>query len=257
MTIIRIKPSALRQFPVTGAGANILEGAVLMPGVSAGTNLGALIPAATTCAKAVGILAEPHNITSGSPLNADADPAAGTVYGPSSSNNGSLHPIYMFEPGAEVAGEMDQSSSGYLSVASATATTILVTSIEQDLDGSWGYVVSGTGVGQVFYVVTSIDGTLTIKSALTTQLDSTSKIILMRRRTYNLIDISSDATKIKSNADDGAWPVEIIRNEFKYAGAEGWIDLDPTAHHNFQLKTRIANFRQIFVPKDTFLNPLT
>ena len=111
------------------------------------------------------------------------------------------------------------------------------------------------GIGQLGYVVSTASGTITLKSAFTTVLDSSSRIIWIRERFAALHTLSSDTTKIITSAANGTLPWVSLRSEYKFRGEEGWLELDPTLHHDQQLDGKSAIFQDIFSPRDTLKNP--
>ena|SRR3990167_5709640 len=67
-----------------------------------------------------------------------------------------------------------------LDVTSSTSTILTVGTMDDNLDGSWIYINSGTGAGQLRYVKAANTTTLTVNTAFTTTPDSTSDFILIR-----------------------------------------------------------------------------
>ncbi|MEK6650456.1 MAG: hypothetical protein AABY75_05730 [Bacteroidota bacterium] len=249
MKIIRTRPTRLMYFPVDGNGAAIVEGAVLMPGVTDEDDRSVLIRATGAAADAVGILQEPH---------ATADDAAPNT-GSKRQTNGveSSKAVMPFLPGCEVEALMANDADNDVDVASATSTVLTITNVEDDIDGSWIYVRAGTGVGLVLYCKESAAGTMTLKSASTTTLDNTSKLLIMRRRFHQLVSIDSTGTKISSSAAAGTLPWRVLKNEYRFSGEEGWIELDPALHHNLLVPdTTCVQFRQVLSPADTLFSPL-
>ncbi len=74
----------------------------------------------------------------------------------------------------------DLSASTDLDVASSTSTVLTVAACDDNLDGSWVYINTGTGAGQLRYVKAADGTTLTVNTAFTTTPDSTSDFILIR-----------------------------------------------------------------------------
>ncbi len=240
MKIVRMVPSRLKEYPVDGAGSDIQEGAVLMPG-SGANQLSAAILATGAAADAIGILSELHDFS----VSGDYDPEAGTNY--------PKRQVYEFYPGCEVAAEYDQDT--VLDVASYSSPDVNITSFLATRPGGWLYVVSGTGAGQLGYIDSSSSGTATLKSGLTTDLDNTSKVLYIRELFSALHTMSSDTTKIITSVANGSLPWVCLKNQFKYDGQEGWIDMDPTQHHDLQIAGTNPVFRAIFSPRDTLKNP--
>lgn len=241
-------PDKISLYEIDGATTDVEAGAVVMPGVTDETNRSSLIVASSGAADAVGILVEKHE----SDATTDHDPDAGTIFG------ASQREVEEFMPGCEVAAEMHDHADSDVDVASATSTVITITSLEDDIDGSWVYVRAGTGVGQLGYIKASASGNFTLKNATgLTTLDSTSKVVILRRKFHQLVELNTAATKIKSTAAAGALPWRVLRNEVKYDGLAGWVQLDPTKHHGLlDLDDKHVQFRQILSPADTLRNPL-
>lgn len=244
MEIIRNRPSRVMELPIDGAGSDIKEGAVIMPGVTDETDRSVFIKASSGAADAVGLLATLHDYS----VVGDSTPEDGLVL--------VKHPIIPFLPGCEVAAEFADSASDDVDVASATSTVITITSMEDDIEGGWLYVRAGTGVGQLEYITAAATTGATIKSASTTTLDNTSKLILMRPVGWQLVSLNSDADKLTTANTAGALPWRVIGLQFKHDGLEEWTDLDYRVHHNLQLDGLHAKFRAILVPADTFYNPV-
>lgn len=244
MQIIRGNPSRLTRIPIDGASADIVEGAVVMPGVTAGTNYSVGILADAAAADSIGLMAAIHDFSVVGD-SAQEDGAAAYVYGE----------VAEFEPGCEVAAELINDASNDVDVASATSTVITITSLEDDIDGSWFYVRAGTGIGQLQYVDASASGNFTTDT-MTTTLDNTSKVLIMRRQFHQLVELNSTAVGIKSTAAAGSTPWRVLRNEFKYDGQELWIELEPEKHNGMELNGLNPVFRQILSPANTLKNPL-
>ena len=135
-------------------------------------------------------------------------------------------------------------------VLATSATTVLtVTSLEDNIDGSFVYVTAGTGIGQLQYLVASASGSATLKAAFGTTLDSTSRIIKILRRFHALVGLTSDGTKLSTTAAVGAVNARIMDIRM-IRGSEKDECLDPTVHPG---KTGLNNSRTRFVADLLFL----
>lgn len=251
MIIVRGRPARLMTVEVDGDGSAITEGAVLMPGVTDENNRSVAIIASGAAADAIGLLAE----TKAAAAANDPDPDAGTKF------SAAQFDVIPFLPGCEVAAEMANDADNDVDVASATATVITITSLEDDIDGSWVYVRAGTGIGQLGYITASASGNFTLKNSTgLTTLDSTSKVLILRRKFHQLVELNgttSAATKLASTAAAGSLPWRVLRSEIKRNGQEYWAQLDPTKHHGLTgLNSAGVVLRQILSPADTLFNPL-
>ena len=245
MEVISHMPSRLITVPIDGNGSDINAGALVMPGVTDETDRSVFILATSAAADALGVLAELHDTS----VSGDADPEAGTKY--------PLRGVIPINPGDLVAAELIDDADNDVDVASATSTVITITSLEDDIEGSWCYVRAGTGVGQLGYIKASASGNFTLKNATgLTTLDSTSKVLILRPIGWQLVEIDSTGRYIKSTAAAGALPWRVLRQEFRYQGSENWTRLDPTIHHGLLLNGLSPKFRLILSPANTFMNPL-
>ena len=239
-------PSAIMKFPITGEGTNVVDGALITRGITAGTDLGVAIVSGAAGLNAVGCLLGLYTSTSA----IDADPEAGTLY--------PQVEVEVALPGAQIAAEYALDAANDIDVASATSTVITITSLEDNIDSSWIYVSAGTGAGQLNYLVASAAGNCTIKNATgLTTLDSTSKVIKILRLFHALLYMVTDRSKLSSQAAVGTFAARVLRNQIKYAGSQGWEDLDPTKHHGLTgLQNKNVAFRSIFVLGLSFLTPI-
>lgn len=248
--MIIVSPSrGLMKFPIDGKGSDIQPGAMVMPGVttagSGGDDGGCVVLADETAADVIGVTVALHDYS---------------VVGDSDTYTGAAHvmaEIDPFYPGCLVAAEYDLSDT--MAIASMQSTTqIRVTSIIAAACGGWLYCYSGTGVGQLAFVKYNDDTDLFIKSALTTAwvaADSTLVHILpLFWKTHN---VKSTMDKLVTDAAAGTFYATTLRNQMKYDGCEGWIDLDPGVHHNMQLDGLHPVFRSILAPADTIFDPLS
>lgn len=242
-----VSPSrGLVKVPIDGVGSDIQSGAVLTPGTvttdSTAKTLGTFGLAAADGADALGCLVALHDFS---------------VVGDSDTDSGAAHvlaEVDPFYPGCLVAAEYDLTDT--MAVASYSAPTITITSLEDNIDGSWIYVVSGTGIGQLIFLNDSASGSAGAVTSPTTALDNTSTCIKILRIGHGLLKMNATATKLGTDAAAGSWTARVLRNQFKYDGQEGWIDLDPSAHHNMQLNGLNPVFRSIVCPVNTFMGPI-
>lgn len=243
--MIIVSPSrGLLKLPIDGVGSDIQAGAVLSPGTvttdSTAKTLGTFGLSVATGADAIGILVPLQDFS----VVGDTDTYSGSAH--------VLKEVDPFYPGCLVAAEYDQTDT--MAVASYSAPTITVTSLEDDIDGSWVYVVSGTGAGQLGFLVTSASGSAALKSAFTTALDNTSVLIKILRVGHGLLKMNATCDKLGTDAAAGTFTARVIKNQMKYAGQEGWIDMDPGLHHNLQLSGLSPVFRSIITPINTFFD---
>lgn len=200
-------------WPVKNGAALIADGALLMPGVTADTDLGVLIPATTACSDAVGTLIGKMAATETNTL------VAGTAW-----KTWPVCPI-----GPMVVLEVDYDLTDTMAVASNSSTTLTITSLEDNIDTSWVYAVSGTGAGELSYLASSASGSATQKTAMGWSSDTTCIKIL--RLFHQLAKINSTSDKIGTDAAAGSWTCVILQNYLSCLGRPSEV-LDPTKHDN-------------------------
>jgi hypothetical protein len=200
------------KMPIT-ATTSIAQGAIVMPGVTADTDLGTVILGTTAIADAVGFLRAPYTYSATNTSN-----PGGTQY--------VFVEVELCDQYQPVMVEYDQTDT--LAVASTSGTTVTITSLTADIDGSWLYAVSGTGAGELAWCVSTASGSAVTKTA--TGWDSTTTCIKIMKIGHQLVKINSAGTKIGTDAGDGSWTVAILENWVEYNGK--MEQLDPTKHDN-------------------------
>jgi hypothetical protein len=221
MRISKFNNERVLNCPVFGSGSDILAGALLKRGPTPGTNNGELIQAdsnTTAAADALGILMELHDYSvTGDNL------IAGT--------NFVTHKVELLSPARIVRAEYQLSSAGTGAIACTQAvstTTLTLTSLEDDIDAAFLYVVGGTGAGQTNYLTASAAGSCTLKAAFGTNLDTTSYLVKILPRFHQFAGLSSDGTKLATYAAVGVHTVIVLDS---YIVRNGRVDsLDPTKH---------------------------
>jgi hypothetical protein len=217
MRIVKYGNDNVTNLPCTGAGSDIPAGTLLRPGVTAGTDFGALIPVVantTAGAYAIGILREKHvYATVGDATN------AGLKF--------PRHPVQLIVPGRVCRLYYDPTVL-ITCTQTVTTTTLTLTSLEDDIDGSFLYVQSGLGAGQTNYLTAAAAGSCTLKAAFGISLDTTSKLIKIVRRFHKLVGLNADGTMLGSYAAVGVHTVTVIDSFIERNG--DLVQLDPTKH---------------------------
>lgn len=174
--VVHSHPHRMWPMPVSGAGSNIAVGTLLVPGASGGTNFGVAIPGSATSGasgtRIIGLLDGLHNYS----VSGDATTATLVNWYPQFCSPGAspVHGVELIDTAVMVA--MDYSLVSTVAVASASTVTLTITSFEANYDSGFVYVNAGTGIGQLGFVASSSSGSCVLTSALTTQVDSTSKL---------------------------------------------------------------------------------
>ncbi len=242
-------------FPVSGAGANIPVGTLMMPGATLGTNAGVLIPVtASSNALVIGVLNGAHNYA------ASGDALTTTLnqwFAPSGfdSNNYLLgnkttgggpfpsHPIDLID--TMVACKVSYSQASTMAVASYSSPTVTITNEITGKDSGFLYINAGTGIGQIGFITISNSGSDSLVSAtpLTVALDSTSKLTQILPLFYTLViwkvNTTTASTYLDSTAAVGTGRACVLAN---FININGRSDrLDPKIYHNAQGLNSVAS----------------
>jgi hypothetical protein len=223
------------KMPVTGGGTAIVDGALLMPGTTQGTNLGLMIVGTSTIADAVGILKGPHAV-------ANDSVQAGTTW--------TYQTIELLTPVPFAEVEYSQAAADDLAVTSSSGTTVTITSLENNADTGWLYATDGTGAGELAFCPAINSGTATTKTAM--GWDSTTSVIHIFRVGHKTATINAAGTKFKTQAAAGSWTIFNWENyiDAPHVGISRQL-LDPTKHDNLSLIISGNNARPRFFSRIT------
>lgn len=214
MELISFKQENAYEFPVSGNGTNLVNGALLSAGQAQG-QLRVTQGGTTTSADYVAILRQAHT-ASGFDTT-----VSGTVF--------TTRKCELVFRGQYLEAYWSMASADLITCTQAVSTTTLtLTSLETDISAGFIYVVSGTGAGQTNYITASASGSCTLKAAFTTSLDTTSKIIKILPRFNQLVAFSTDGISLSSTAAAGGGTVVILDTFIVRNGAREV--LDPTKH---------------------------
>lgn len=205
---------ALFRWPVRHGATDMVNGAILMPGITAGTNLGVLIVAATAGADAIGMLKGPIDAS-----EVTDTAVAGTTW--------NVYDCELIAPVKVIRMQYDASDTVTVDGGSSS-TTVTITSLEDNIDTSWLYIVSGDAVGQLAYLTASASGSCTTKTALNPAAGTSDTAIKILRLFHQLVKINGTADKIGTDAAAGSWTVVVLQNYIERNGATEI--LDPTKH---------------------------
>lgn len=221
--------------PVTGGGTAIVDGALLMRGVTQGTNQGLMIVSTGAAANVVGILKGAHAVALDSVQ-------AGTLW--------TYRTIELLTPAPFAEVEYSQDAADDLAVTSVSGTTVTITSLENDADTGWLYATAGTGAGLLAFCPAINSGTATTKTA--TGWDSTTSIIHIFKVGHTTATLNAAATKFKTQAAAGSWTIFNWENyiDAPHVGISKQL-LDPTKHDNLQLIISGNNARPRFYSRIT------
>lgn len=232
--------------PVYGTAADIPADSFLKRGATPATDNGMLIPHNGTGAAAdlVGILEVLHDFS---------------VVGETLMNGTAFvtQPVELLDCPPIITIEFDLTAANAIACTQAVSTTTMtVTSLEDNIDSAFIYVVSGTGAGQTNYLTASASGSATLKAAFATSLDTTSKFIKILPRFHKLLSLNSAGTKLASQDAAGSLTGTII--DIRLQRSESIDQMDPTKHsaltglHN----VKDLRFEADIVLFDGLLNPV-
>ena len=223
MRIINYDANYRYKVPVFGSAADIAAGALMKAGATAGTDFGAAIKCAGDAATAnvdiVGILKDNLDYSvDGETLGDGTDFAVKEV-----------EPVV---PWRVIRLPYSTATADLISATQAVSTTtITLTSLEDNIDASFLYVVSGLGAGQTNFLTASAAGSATLKAAFTTALDTTSRLIKILRRFHPLCVLSSaDSNKLGSIAAAGGTGCFVLDTFIKRGSGGRLEQMDPTIH---------------------------
>ena len=237
-------PSRMVKVPLDGNGSDIVDGALIAPGTTAGQDMGVFHLAGAAGVDAIGVLEGLHDFSE----VADSTPEDGLVH--------VMGYVNLLLPGCVLECEYDTAGTVACD-ASVDTTSVTATSLEDNIDSSWIYFVGGDGIGQLAYVTASASGDATIKAALATAHAEADTFIKVLRLGHALLVMNAARTKLTSTAAVGTWTARVLRNQIRYNGSSGWEDLSPVKHHGLVgLDGKAVKFRAIVVPCNTFFSPV-
>ena len=242
------RSSEVLRLPIYAAATGIAEGTLLVPGTTADQDIGTYIPApgagSTAPADVIGFA----NRTIANADRTDANPDGG-----SSATFGTLEPVALVKPGDLICA--DYNDSVQIDVASYSAPTVTITSLQDVFDGGWIYVVQDvsteTGIGQLGYCEASASGSVGVRDNFTTALDSTSDVIMIVPIGHTLVAISAVSatrgTELNTYAANTNYVTlfNVVKDEFTYQGKSGWVQMQPQLHSNLQLSGLSPKFRAV------------
>jgi len=147
----------------------------------------------------------------------------------------------------------DTAAANDIDVSSSTSTVVTHASGDDNLDGSWIYINSGTGAGQLRFCSAAAATTKTVNTAFTTTPDSTSDFILIRNQGLPTggQDLDSTFTKL-APALSATGQLLILKNFIE--GPTGTEELDVTKHELDNLNDRSVRFFSHVIFMDTFFS---
>jgi hypothetical protein len=220
MNIISRDRPTLFNAPIDGGGSDIKKGALVASGITAEQDLGVLILSGADGANAFGVLNELHDFSE----VGDSTPEAVANY-----VKGFTQPLM---PGDLL--EVSYDFTDTLVSTGGSTTAVTITSLEDNLDGGWLFCISGDAIGQLAYILAGdTSGVTTVLTTAPANGDTWIKLP-PALKAQNLVKLTTDRTRIGTDAAAGSWKVFIRKHEYQVDGNH-WIDLDPGLHSNLQL----------------------
>lgn len=226
MSIGRRNPKFQYNWPVKHGTTTIGYDAFVMPGTTAETNLGVLVVGASAGADMVGRLKRQLASTTTDTV------VTGVTW--------NLREVELCAPTFIERVQYDTADTA--AVASSSGTTITITSLEDNIDTSYLYAVSGTGAGELAFLDTSASGSATSKTAM--GWDSTTTVIKILRLFHQVGKLNTAADKLGTDAGAGSWTILVLQNIMKTSGREEI--LDPTKHDNLSGLSATGRGTQFF-----------
>lgn len=227
MELRRYSQDQVYNFPVSGNGTDLVAGAVLNRGTQNGC-LRLSSGASTGAADYFAVLREAHT------ASGNDTTTGGTVF--------TVRKCELLFPVKVVRAYFSLATTDLITCTSAvTTTSMAVTSLESDITAGFVYVASGTGAGQMNYITASTSGTATLKAAFTTSLDTTSLFVKVLPRFWDVAMLTSDGTKLASQAAAGSQAVMVLDIGMTRDGLEDF--LDPTKHSALTGLSGLSEFK--------------
>ncbi len=226
----------IKQVPVYGNGAAILEGAAVMRGATPGTNQGFAIVATGALAKVIGVMNVTHALVAAG-LDSKQDATAYTY----------LEKRVIVNPDSVFLIEHTTPTVSAIAVASTSTTTVTITSLEDDIDGGWLWGSDN----QLQYLTSSASGSATTKTA--TGWTSATKVTKIHQLFGILIALDATAVKIANAAAAGSGKVAILES-YIHSNAVPRQRLDPTKHSGITYDSGIKIFQDVLFTDHMFAN---
>lgn len=245
MKIVR-GPSALEKLAMYGAAADIVDGALLAPGVTSGTNSGAAIICGADAADCFAVKEGLYDYS-----------VAGEDYTVAGTYN-NLQLCNLILPGAILAAEYNLAATGVAIATMQSTTSVRITSSEDTIANFWFYVNAGTGKGDLVLCIANDNTDYTLKAApAVAWIAADTALVKVLSLGHSLHVLSTDRSKLQSTAAAGTARLNTLYSEMKYLGSKGWERLDNIAHSPlYDLDNKNIVFRSMVVPSDGWFGPL-
>ena len=138
----------------------------------------------------------------------------------------------IMNPDAVYLAEYDMTTTADIDVISSTATATTLGACDDNLDGGWLYVNTGTGAGQLAFIgAANAVSVMTLDTTAPWDVtpDATSDVILVRPPFAKNKDLEATWTKLASDEDETG--LMIVLENYIQAQSVAWGPLRPRQHH--------------------------
>lgn len=140
----------------------------------------------------------------------------------------------IINPDAVYLAEQDTAAANDIDVSSATTAAITLGACDNNLDGSWIYVNSGTGAGQLGFIgaATTTVMTLDTSDAFGTAPDSSSDVVIIRKAWDVTGGRDLDSTVALLATDEDETGDILVMENYIRTTTIPFEPLHPSKHHN-------------------------
>lgn len=137
-------------------------------------------------------------------------------------------------PDAVFLAQCDLTAANDIDVSSATTLAITVDTSDDDLDGSWVYVNTGTGAGQLGFIGAATTTVLTLDTtaAFVTAPASDSDIVIVRHKWSKAGGRDLDSTLTQLLTDEDETGAILVLENYIQSSTIPFEPLEPRKHHN-------------------------
>ncbi len=204
----------VRDYPIYGAAADVVDGAVVIRGATQGTDSGFVVVGTGALADVVGVLEHLHD------FSVVGDSAqTGLTY---VKNKVTINPFAVYLAQYDATDDAN--------VASVSGTGVTITSLEDDIDGGW---LLGDD-GFLTYLTASASGSCTAKDNVETTpaatWDSDTDVIKILPLFHQLGKINAAADQLGTDPAAGSGLIAVLENYIQADSISGLEPLDPTKH---------------------------
>ena len=236
------KETIERRMPMYSAAADCKKGALVRMGATPATDGGLVILGDSALTDIIGLMGELY----------DYSVAGSSVVGTSE-----VLKTVLINPLAILEAQYDLTDTMAATHAAAT-TALTLTTLEDNIDGAFLYVKSGTAIGQLRALTASAAGSCTLLSAFSPALAVSDTLIKILPRNHRLVYVISTMDKIGTDVAAGSGVARVLENFITSKSRTGKQILRYATHSGLNnLNSDNVSFSAEIAPLDGFLNPLS